>query len=207
MTDRRAPPVRRRGSQLEHALLAAACDELVAVGYANLTMDGVAARARTSKPVLYRRWPTRPELVLAALRHRGPLLSGEPPDTGTLRGDVVALLERMSAGLRALGTGAILGLLADYLRDPELLAYVRPQIMTQGHDVMQLLLRRAAERGEIATASVNPRVASLPIDLLRHELFVTQSAAESDVISDIVDDIFLPLLRCLAAQPPSVATR
>jgi AcrR family transcriptional regulator len=194
MTDRRAAPVRRRGAQLEHALLAAAWEELLTVGYANLSMDGVAARARTSKPVLYRRWRTRPELVLAALRQRGPLLSGKLPDTGSLRGDVLALLERMSAGLLARGTGVILGLLGDYLRDPELLAYLRPLIMTQGHDVMQILLRRAAERGEIPSASVSPRVASLPIDLLRHEFLVTQSAAAPEVLIDIVDDIFLPLV-------------
>jgi len=195
MTERQAPPVRRRGNHLEHALLATAWDELLAVGYANLTMDGVAKRAGTSKPVLYRRWRTRPELVLAALRQRGPLLSGEPPDTGSLRGDVLALLERISSGLRALGTGAVLGLLADYLRDAELLASVRPQIMTQGHDVMQLLLRRAAERGEIPDGVLSPRVASLPIDLLRHELFVTQSAAGPGALIEIIDDIFLPLVR------------
>src|SRR5215472_19059285 len=99
--------VRRRGSDLEDAILEAAWEELTAVGYAHLTIDAAAARAHTSKPVLYRRWPTRPELVLAALRQRGPLLSGEPPDTGSLRGDVLALLERMSAGLLARGTGVI----------------------------------------------------------------------------------------------------
>jgi len=71
MTERHTAPMRRRGDHLEHALLAATWEELLAVGYANLTMDGVAARAHTSKPVLYRRWPTRPELVLAARGKEG----------------------------------------------------------------------------------------------------------------------------------------
>ena len=101
----------------------------------------------------------------------------------------------MSAGLLARGTGVIVGLLGDYLRDPELLAYLRPLLMTQGQEVMQFLLRRAAERGEIPSASVRPRVASLPIDLLRHEFLITQSAPAPDVLLDIVDDIFVPLVR------------
>jgi hypothetical protein len=128
------------------------------------------------------------------MRQRGPLLSGEPPDTGSLRGDVLALLERMSAALRSLGTHVIVGLLADYLHDPEVFAYLRPLVMTQGHDVMQRLLRRAAERGEIPGADVSPHVASLPIDLLRHELLVTQTAATPEAIIAIVDDVFLPLV-------------
>src|SRR5262245_189106 len=86
---------RRRGRDLEEAILEAAWEELVAVGYARLTVDGVAARARTSKAVLYRRWPNLPSLVLAAMRHHGPILSGPMPDTGSLRGDVLALLSGM----------------------------------------------------------------------------------------------------------------
>jgi len=59
---------RRRGALLERALLQAAWDELASVGYARLSMDGVAARAHTSKTVLYRRWPNRAALVVAAMR-------------------------------------------------------------------------------------------------------------------------------------------
>src|SRR5690349_13494346 len=82
------PRSRRRGATLERALLRAAWEELAAVGYANLTIEGVAARARTSKAVLYRRWPNRAALITAAMRQEAPLLSGEVPDTGQLRGDV-----------------------------------------------------------------------------------------------------------------------
>ena len=62
-------------------------------------MDAVADRAGTSRAVLYRRWPKRPELVIAALRRHRPMLSGEVPDTGSLRGDVLAVLQRMSRRL------------------------------------------------------------------------------------------------------------
>src|SRR4051794_20026628 len=89
---------RRRGAMLEDAIVDAAWDELRAVGYANLTMEGVAARAKTSRAVLYRRWRGRPELVLAAKRAHAPLLSGLTPDTGSLREDVLVLMRRMSQG-------------------------------------------------------------------------------------------------------------
>lgn len=192
---------RRRGALLERSILEAAWDELAAVGYASLTFEGVAARARTSKPVVYRRWRTRPELVLAAMRQRGPLLSGEPPDTGSLRGDVLALLTRISVRLEEMGPEVILGLLADYVRNAELLAYTRPEVLSVGLEVMRRLLARAAERGEIPTAQVPPRVASLPVDLLRHELFVTQRTLPESVCVAIVDEIFLPLVQhALAAH-------
>jgi AcrR family transcriptional regulator len=195
---------RRRGKDLDHALLEAAWAELAAVGYANLTMDGVAARAGTSKPVIYRRWPSRPELVLAAVRHQGPVLSGEPPDSGSLRGDVLALLERISGRLQSLGQEVLLGLLADYVREPELMAYVQPQVLTIGLAVMTTILQRAAARGEVDPAAISPRVASLPVDLLRHELLVTRQAVPQPVIIEIVDGIFLPLLRCLSNGGPGV---
>ena len=61
------PPTRRRGADLERALHQAILDETAAVGYDAATVEGFAARAGTSKPVLYRRWPTKFEMVLAAI--------------------------------------------------------------------------------------------------------------------------------------------
>src|SRR5258708_22302761 len=90
---------RRRGATLERAILHATWEELVAVGYANLTMERVAAHAGTSRAVLYRRWRSPPELVLAAIRQQAPFLSGPVPATGTLRGDVLALLRPVPAAL------------------------------------------------------------------------------------------------------------
>ena len=86
------PPQRRRGEALETALLDAAWAELAERGYDELTIDAVATRAGTSRAVLYRRWPGKPELVLAALVHQVENRTVEAPDTGSLRGDVVALL-------------------------------------------------------------------------------------------------------------------
>ena len=73
---------RRRGQKLEAALLEAAWDELTAAGYAAFTIEGVATRAKTSRAVIYRRWPSRPELVVAAHWHHSASAQEEVPDTG-----------------------------------------------------------------------------------------------------------------------------
>jgi AcrR family transcriptional regulator len=185
---------RRRGEALEAALLDAAWEELRASGYAAMTMEAVADRAGTSRAVLYRRWPKRPELVVAALRRHRPILSGDPPDTGSLRGDVLALLGRMSDRLAETGPETVFGLLGDYLADPELFARLHGQILQVGTGVMTTILERAADRGE-ARRGVSSRVASLPTDLFRNELFGRRTPPSEEVILEIVDDVFLPLVR------------
>src|SRR5215218_6373882 len=96
---RPCPPqaaTRRRGETLEQAIFQAVLDQLQSVGYARLTMEGVAACAHTGKAALYRRWPRKEDLVVDALDHAMPSLA-ELPDTGSLREDLLALLRRMAA--------------------------------------------------------------------------------------------------------------
>src|ERR1700761_6094075 len=90
---------RRHGQELESVLLVAAWDELVETGYARLTMESVAVRAGTSEPVLYRRWPNKDQLVLAALMHHRKDRPIAVPDTGTLRGDLLAYLTALGDAL------------------------------------------------------------------------------------------------------------
>jgi AcrR family transcriptional regulator len=191
------PPVRhsggktrRRGEALEHALLDAAWTELQAAGYAGLTMEAVADRAGTSRAVLYRRWRNRPELVLAVIRRHRPLLSGEIPDTGSLRGDVLALLRRMSARLAEIGPETVYGLLGDYLSDADMFARSRDQLLSISAEVMETILKRAADRGE-ARAGVENRIATLS----RNEQFVAPTPPSEGTLVEIVDDVFLPLVR------------
>jgi len=195
------PPVRhsggktrRRGEALEHALLDAAWAELQAAGYAGLTMEAVADRAGTSRAVLYRRWRNRPELVLAVIRRHRPLLSGEIPDTGSLRDDVLALLRRMSARLAEIGPETVYGLLGDYLSDAGMFARGRDQLLSISAEVMETILKRAADRGE-ARAGVENRIATLPTALFRNELFLARTPPSEGTLVEIVDDVFLPLVR------------
>src|ERR1700684_2389575 len=106
---------RRRGEELEAALLEAAWAELVEVGFGKLTMESVAARAKTGVAVLYRRWPRKDDLVIAATASPGRLTPGDIPDSGSLRGDMLALLGDVNekrSSFTAVVTATFAGLLA-----------------------------------------------------------------------------------------------
>lgn len=179
---------RRRGAELEGAILQAAWDELMEIGFHHLTIEGVAARAQTSKPVIYRRWPNREELVLAAILNHLPTVS--VPDTGNLRSDVLLLLNELNEMLQQIGPKTIHGLMSVVSDIPfsDILNFRRTNTMT-------VILNRAIERGEIRPEKVTPRITRLPVDLVRHELLITLEPVSMKTIEEIVDEIFLPLLK------------
>jgi AcrR family transcriptional regulator len=188
------PATRRRGSTLEAAILDAAWDELTEVGYTALTMEGVAARARTSRAVLYRRWPNRPELVVAAVRHHTEVTPLGVPDTGSLRGDLLALLRHMSVRVGE-AAGIFSFLIADYFHEAGLPpAVLRERAIAGSQGEMSLILERAIARGEISPGRLSPRIRSLPVDLVRHDLIMNQRPVPDEALVEIVDRIFLPLV-------------
>jgi AcrR family transcriptional regulator len=184
---------RRRGATLEQALLDAAWTELQESGYSKLTMERVAERAGTSRAVIYRRWRNRAELVVAAMRYHQPVYSGATQDTGTLRGDVLLLLRRALARITEIGPGTVLGLVNDMLSDSGAFDQTLNELTRSGGEVMGSILARAAARGEVRD-KISPRIARLPIDLLRYELFLTHQTPSAGTIEQIVDEIFLPLV-------------
>lgn len=184
---------RRRGATLEHALLDAAWEELQESGYGKLTMERVAERAGTSRAVIYRRWRNRADLVAAAMRQRQPVLSGATPDTGTLRGDVLAILRRASTRITEIGPDTVIGMLSDLISDDQASETTLDQLTRGGEEIMSGVLDRAAARGE-TREHIPPRVAVLPLDLLRHELILTHQSPSQRTLEEIVDEIFLPLV-------------
>lgn len=202
MTDRppapggpRRAPARRRGAELEQAILRAAAAELTESGYAGMTMDQVARRAGTNKNTIYRRWPHRAALGIAAYRR----LAAETtslPDTGELRGDVLELLRGANRTWSS-PLGAILrALLAGAQDDPELLAQIQGSSVDAGSGLWLTILGRAVARGEAPPEALNTRVATVAIALLRNE-YLTRGhpSVTDDVIVEIVDDVYLPLVR------------
>jgi AcrR family transcriptional regulator len=179
------PRTRRRGAVLEDAILDAAWDELAAVGYGRVTMAGIAARAGTNKAALYRRWPNRTELLAAAIDRRVVPLGEQPVSTGSLRGDAIAVLRAMNRRCGA----------AHSVPDPggELAAYLRRQAAAEAFEQMNLVLRRAHPRGESGTAPPSPLVARLPVNVLHSELCLGTAAVPDQHITEIVDELFLPL--------------
>lgn len=196
--EQRDRATRRRGAALEDAILGAAAEELRTTGYTGLTMDRVARRAGTNKNAIYRRWPTRAALGVAAYR-RSADAELTVPDTGTLRGDALALLRAANA-MWSSPRGAVLrDLLTAAGDDPALLTGLREQAGGSGSatDAAWLtLLERAVARGEAAAGAAHPRVASVPMTLLRGE-YALRGLPEvpDEVLTEIVDEVFLPLVR------------
>nr|AXL06404.1 TetR family transcriptional regulator [uncultured bacterium] len=191
---------RRRGAVLEQALLDASWQELTEGGYAHFTMDGVAARAGTSRPVLYRRWSDRLELLRATIVHvleRNRVQA--PKDTGSLRGDLLALMQEISRtrvefvtvmGIHLAGYFEETGTRPADLRD--VIRYGRPH-------ALDVVYERAAARGEIDLSRLSPRIRGLPFALLQLELLTTLKPLPTAAIEEIVDTIVLPLFHSAAA--------
>ncbi|MDA0632954.1 TetR/AcrR family transcriptional regulator [Nonomuraea sp. MCN248] len=186
---------RRRGAELESAILRAAQEELAESGYAGLTMDRVARRAGTNKNAIYRRWPNRAALAVAAYRRlatdRLP-----PPDTGELREDVLTLLRGVNCGPSSPQAEILRGLLAGIGDEPELLAQLHELAAEGGAGVWLTVVGRAVARGEAPPEALHPRVVTVAVALLRNE-YITRglSTVPDGVLVEIVDEVYLPLLR------------
>jgi AcrR family transcriptional regulator len=185
---------RRRGTELEKAILDAAWEQLIAEGYEHFTIDTVTARAQTSKPVLYRRWKTREDLLRATVRHRGTADSPPSPDTGTLRGDLLALLTHANTTRNPL-VALVSSMLGSFYNQTGLTpAELRDEFMGQRGSAVEKVVNRAVERGEIDPARLTPRIIDLPFALFRQEMMMTLSPVPDHVLRQIVDDIFIPLV-------------
>ena len=189
---------RRRGADLEEALLEAAWAELTEQGYAGLTMEGVAARAGTSRPVLARRWASKSELAVAAIRQQMAKTPLVVPDRGDVRTELLEFLKRTSE--RAIGIAAAFTMFSGgYFQETS----SRPQdlraLLTEGEaGTFDVILDRAVKRGEIDRKKLVPPVATLLSDLFRYHAIMTFSPPPPALRTAWVDSIFLPLV---AARP------
>lgn len=189
---------RRRGAALIDAVLNAAWDELQEVGYSRFTMEGVAQRARSNKTSLYRRWPQKSDLVIAALVKHLPAPSNEVPNMGSLRDDVLALLHEVTHLMQAIGSETLHGLMMEYMAKRSISTQQQPEDLSgleNWNKAMTTILENAKQRGEVNITKIHPRVVSLPLDLLRNEFFTSFKPISDETAAEIIDSIFLPLVR------------
>ena len=194
--DHRTRP-RRRGPTLDGAILRATIAEINQHGYADLSIERVAERARASKASVYRRWPNKGALVLAAVYDQLPDTAAAP-DTGSLRGDLLALF-RSAAQLLAGPAGvAIRGLVSDALRDPELAGQLRGYTRGRSAAALRDVLRQAGQRGELSPETITPRQLEAGLSVLRFHFLVNGAPVADTVVVEIVDEVVLPLFRAVA---------
>ncbi|HZE38649.1 MAG TPA: TetR/AcrR family transcriptional regulator [Stackebrandtia sp.] len=191
-TDAR-PARRRRGPELEDALLEAAWEQLRAGGYAAFTIDAVARAVGTSRAVIYRRWPARAALVLAAVRAHAGTVVGHIPDTGSLEGDVLALLHEFAERMRQVGIDVAAGLFSELDEIPEETKGVVPTAFRQ-------VIDQARARGEVGAAAVPDAVLAMPGVLIRYSMIAERAAPSDRELQNIAHQLFLPLVRYHASR-------
>jgi AcrR family transcriptional regulator len=176
-----------RGPARESAICGAALELLAEVGYEQMSMDAVAARARASKATIYRRWPGKRELVVHAIRCRGPQ-QVELPDTGSLRGDIIATLRLVQEGIGAQDVALLAGVLRAMRGAPE-------------------IADRAVERGELGPAADPEMFHEVAPALMFFRVLVTGEPIDEDFLAHAADDVLIPLLACSGTRTTDTSAR
>ncbi|MFI0900260.1 TetR/AcrR family transcriptional regulator [Streptomyces sp. NPDC020983] len=188
------PSTRRRGTELTQAIFEATLRELAEKSFEELSFDSIAPAAGTGKSVLYRRWSTTAELVLAALKdHEAGLGRPVVPDTGTLRGDLIVILSTLARILDQPRGRALRPLLAQRARHPELFEQIMDQVVRPHRATMLECIRSAADQGQADPARATERIAAVGPRLIIAECLETGSVSDADVVL-VVDEVLLPLL-------------
>jgi AcrR family transcriptional regulator len=182
-----------RSAAREFAICDAALALLAEVGYDRMSMDAVAARAHASKATIYRRWPGKRELVLDAVRSRVADIV-EPPDTGSLSGDIVATLRVMADGIGGQDAALMAGVLRAMRSAPELADCVRTHLLDQKRYIGRLLVERAVARGELPP-DADPDVWHEIAPALRFfRILVSDGPVDDAFLTHVADDVLVPLL-------------
>ncbi|WP_436699334.1 TetR/AcrR family transcriptional regulator [Nocardioides sp. BYT-33-1] len=186
-----APTRPRVEGDREQEILDATLDVLVDVGYDRLTMDAVATRAKASKATLYRKWDGKAALVIDALMSQKTPVE-VPPDTGSLRGDLLAMFCG-HGGLTDQHQTALLGSVVTAIgRDPEFATAFRERFIAPKVAVGRQVYQRARERGELRDdIDLDILTAALP-GIVLHRGFLLGDPPTTDLIARVVDQVILP---------------
>jgi len=180
---------RPRSQEADRAILAATLDLLASRGLAAMSIEEIAARAGVGKATIYRRWPSKGLLALDAFvgsfREQQPL-----PDTGTLRGDLVAALTAWVHAVSQTSMGPMLtGLIAEAQHDPSLRAAWRERVLEPLRTQHRVMLDRAVARGEIPATVDQEVVLDLFFGAAQHRLLLGHLPLTDDFIRTVVDVI------------------
>jgi AcrR family transcriptional regulator len=190
ISDRAAQP--SPWSPRETELLAVTLQLLQQHGYDGLTVDAVAATARASKATVYRRWPSKAELVVAAFIE-GTRQVAVAPNTGTLRGDLLRLGQLVCEQARQ-HASTMRAVLVEVSRNAALNDAMQHQLLDQRKALIQYILREAVERGEIDEAVISDELWDVfPGYLIFRSILATRPPTRRTVQA-LVDDVMIPAL-------------
>ena len=184
---------RRLDGERQQAILRATYELLGEAGYQGLRVDAVAARARASKATLYRHWPTKAALVADSIRVCKSAAEAIP-DTGSLRGDLVAWFSFLCETMNGEEGPLMAGLFMAMRHDPELAEELRA-MRSSKTPIAEAICARAEQRGELRPGYNAGLIDEIvPGQLFMHS-FALGGPLDAQFIDHLVDDIILPLLR------------
>ena len=185
---------RKRDHTRDPEILAAAIDVLAETGFDGMTIDMVAARAKAGKATLYRRWPSKAELVLDAVAcmKAADIVPETLPDTGSLRGDLIALIKPHSIEEGAKKLQVMAGLVSMLSQSPELADAANAAIVEPRAALNRLLLQRARDRGEISPECDIDTLAIIGPAMAAFRTLVQRKPIDREFLVSIIDGVVLP---------------
>ena len=187
---------RKRDHSRDGDILDAALEVLAETGYEGMTIDMVAARAKAGKATLYRRWPSKAELVIDAVAclKQGDLDPAHLPDTGTLRGDLIAMIKTptIQEGERKLRMMA--GLASMISRSPELADTARAAIIEPRLALNRMLMERARDRGEVPSDADIELAAMIAPAMNAYRVLMLRTPTTREFMVSLIDNVILPTL-------------
>ena len=195
--------IRRHGAELDAAIASAVLELIVQHGAAGVTMEAVAAAAKTSKPVLYRRWPDSRALLRDVLLRTVVAAAAPNDDTGSYRTDMLAVLQAWMKMFTGPHAAAMRAVIATMTHDPDLADAFRAGVVDWRKKEMAQLLARGIQRGDVR--------ADVPIDIawelaqsvLFHRLLITGDPITEELALRLVDDVLVPFVAKRPCRQPT----
>ena len=185
---------RKRDLTRDPEILDAALDVLSEVGYEGMTIDMVATRAKAGKATVYRRWDSKAELVIDAVAcmKQADLSPDTLPDTGTLRGDLVAMIKPRTIDESERKLRVMAGLMSLIASNPELADTAHAAIVEPRLVVNRLFLQRAIDRGEIPADTDIELIASISQSMVSYRVLMLRKPMSPDFMLTVIDKLVLP---------------
>ncbi len=185
--------VKGRAARVVSDVLIATAEELSRVGYASLRVEDVASRSGVNKTTIYRRWPTKPELVGAALR--AVWESPEVPDTGSLRTDLLTSLKKTTAfAVSPIGRGLTRVIQVERAH-PELEPIAR-SLREDFRNIRELLVQRGIARQELPPSTDARFLTDLVTAPIFYRLFTEGEAVDATFIENVIDVVLCGVREC-----------
>lgn len=190
------PIGRPRDNSRDIAIESAVIELLREVGYERITIEAVALRAHVSKTTIYRRWKNKAELIINSVHHYA-FCKTPAIDTGSLRGDLIALISEKVKILKSADGELIAGLLNAGRTDNELAGILTESMAEYASTAHTAIFERAIARGEISTSAKPERVLELTLAVISFRIFMTHQSINQKFIEHFADEVLIPVAQHL----------